>query len=64
MEARGGLPVAKEILRQPISEGFLTLISIRRTDLSLEALILNSPQFHELFTEDELAVCRSRMDIR
>ncbi len=60
VETQGGLAVAKERINQPISEGFMRLVKLQRVDLSLEAVILSSPQFHALFTPAELAICRYR----
>lgn len=61
VEDDGGVAVAKALINQPVSEGFLRLVELGRTDLSLESLILNTPEFQPLFTNVEIAICRDRI---
>jgi len=43
------------------SEGFTKLWERKRLDLTVEAQVLR-PEFEELFTADELDICRRRLD--
>ena len=61
---RGGLATAHYLLAQPnISDGFAELWQRGRLDLTVEALVLKEP-WCSLFTEDELAVARKRLEDR
>lgn len=62
IEKEGGLRVAKRLINQPVSEGFLRLVALKRTDLSVEALITETPRFQHLFTNVEITICRNRLD--
>ncbi|MFG1895649.1 AAA domain-containing protein [Micromonospora zamorensis] len=58
---KGGLASARQLLHSPaVSDGFTALWERGRVDLTTEALALR-PEFHALFTEDELTVARSRV---
>jgi Protein of unknown function DUF262/Protein of unknown function (DUF1524) len=58
----GGLHTAKNILHQPgPTPGFRVLSQQGRPDLTIEALVLN-PNYAPMFTEDELATARERLD--
>ncbi|GIJ56092.1 AAA domain-containing protein [Virgisporangium aurantiacum] len=58
----GGLGTARQLLRAGhVSEGFTALWERDRIDLTVEALVLDS-RYGSLFTEDELAVARDRID--
>jgi 5-methylcytosine-specific restriction protein A len=65
VRSKGGLATARHLLRrQPagtVSKGFQALVAARRTDLSLESLVLEQ-QFAHLFTADERAEARRRLD--
>jgi 5-methylcytosine-specific restriction enzyme A len=65
VRAKGGLATAKRLLRPQSgggnSKGFQALIDARRTDLSLEQLVLNS-EYRRLFTPVEQAEARRRLD--
>ena len=61
VRANGGLVVAKKLLAPgQASSGFDRLIDARRTDLSVEHIVLE-PRFVHLFTEEELKVARDRL---
>lgn len=62
VEEQGGVAVARRLINQPVSEGFLRLVSLNLTDLSVEALIVNTPEFQSLFTKVEIAICRDRLE--
>jgi hypothetical protein len=49
----GGLPTA--------SEGYTRLWEESRLDLSVEAVVVDNPKWHPLFTEDEIARARARL---
>ncbi|MFU8870412.1 AAA domain-containing protein [Micromonospora sp. SL4-19] len=58
----GGLAAARQLLRNPVvSDGFTALWERNRVDLTVEALALQ-PEFHSLFTEEELTVASSRVE--
>jgi hypothetical protein len=58
----GGLATAKYLLHAPqVSEGYTALWERQRLDLTVEAVILNEPRWHPLFTSEELELCRVRL---
>jgi 5-methylcytosine-specific restriction protein A len=62
---KGGLATAKRLLlpirRAGVAPGLQALIDAGRTDLSVEFVALE-PRFRSLFTDDELAEARRRLD--
>jgi len=44
-----------------VSEGYTALWERGRLDLTVEALIHDNPQWHSLFTPEELAICTERL---
>lgn len=59
---RGGLAIAKQLLVPgQVSSGFGRLVAVHRADLSVEYIALSEP-FAALFTADELAEARRRLD--
>jgi hypothetical protein len=44
-----------------VSEGYKALWQRKRLDLTVEAVILNNPRWHPLFTQDDLAICEARL---
>jgi hypothetical protein len=44
-----------------VSEGYTALWERGRLDLTVEALIHDNPQWHPLFTPEELAICTERL---
>lgn len=60
---RGGVAAAKRLLGRgsATSEGFTTLWEARRLTMSVEAFAL-LPWYAPLFTEDELATARQRLE--
>jgi hypothetical protein len=57
-----GVETAKTLLRaEAISEGYTALWERGRLDLTVEALIHDHPEFHPLFTSDELKTARQRL---
>lgn len=59
---RGGLSTAKQLINAPKpSEGYTHLYERGRLDLTVEAMIVENPKWHELFTEEELAKASLRL---
>ena len=58
----GGHEAARMLINaETVSDGYTALWERGRLDLTVEAMVLSAPQFHTLFTENELAICRSRL---
>jgi len=58
----GGLRAAKVLLQAAeLSDGFTELWLRRRLDLTMEALIVENPVWHPLFTQEELQIARKRL---
>ena len=58
----GGIGTAKSLINAPkISDGFAALWERKRLDLTVEAMILKREEFHPMFTEEELAICKKRL---
>ncbi|RIA01519.1 hypothetical protein D1122_02315 [Cereibacter sphaeroides] len=59
---RGGLATAKFLINSSKpSAGYTALYERGRLDLTVEALVIENPVWHELFTEDELNRARHRL---
>ena len=60
--AHRGLETARRLLHSPnISDGYTALWERKRLDLTVEALIHDNKKWHPLFTPEELAICRRRL---
>lgn len=58
----GGLETARMLINtNAVSEGYTALWERGRLDLTVEALVLDHPQYHSLFTPEEMARVRSRL---
>jgi len=59
---RGGLATAKYLInsRKP-SDGYTHLYERGRLDLTVEAMVVESPRWHTLFTNEELEKARLRL---
>ena len=58
----GGLGTAKILINSSnVSEGYTTLWKLRRLDLTVEAQIYDHPEWHPLFSKEELAIIRKRL---
>jgi hypothetical protein len=58
----GGLETARILIHaSTVSEGYAALWERKRLDLTVEAVIIDHPKWHPLFTEEELAKCRQRL---
>lgn len=59
---RKGLGAAQYLIHQPRpSEGYVKLFEYKRLDLTVEAIIYDNPEWHPLFTEEEMAVVKRRL---
>ena len=57
-EHKGRQAIKRLLAMQKPSDGFTKLWEEKKLHLSVEALILENPEFHELFTEAELQKAR------
>src|SRR5258706_16365604 len=58
----GGLETARRLINsQKVSDGYTALWDRGRLDLSVEAVIIENPNWHALFSDDELENCRKRL---
>src|ERR1700676_622798 len=58
-----GLETARILLHAAgVSEGYTALWERGRLDLTVEALILDHPEYHPLFTDEERAIARRRLE--
>ncbi len=59
----GGLNAARTLINSPtVSSGYTALWERGRLDLTVEAMILETPKYQELFTDEELEICRRRLN--
>jgi hypothetical protein len=62
LHERRGLETARILLHSTnVSEGYTALWERGRLDLTVEAVIHDNPNWHSLFTEEELAICERRL---
>jgi hypothetical protein len=62
LKEHGGLGTAKRFLHSPdYVVGFTKLWERKRLDLTVEAVILDEPKWHPLFTAEEIEICRKRL---
>ena len=58
----GGPETARRLINAPtVSDGYTALWEKGRLDLTVEAKVIETPRFHDLFTSDELEICRRRL---
>ena len=58
----GGLETARILIHSSVeSEGYTALWERGRLDLTVEAVITDNAEWHPLFSEEELAICRERL---
>jgi len=58
----GGRETAHILINSPkVSEGYTALWERGRLDLTVEAMILENNQYHELFSKEEIEICRKRL---
>ena len=57
-----GVETARILLNaSAVSEGYTTMWELGRLDLTVEALIHDHCEYHELFSDDEIATARRRL---
>lgn len=62
LKQHGGLDTARRFIHSPdFAPGFTKLWERQRLDLTVEAVIVEEPKWHPLFSAEELEVCRSRL---
>ena len=58
----GGIDAARMLIHaDTVSDGYTALWERGRLDLTVEAMIVESPKFNSLFTDDEMAICSRRL---
>ena len=58
----GGLQAARILINSnDVSSGYIKLWELKRLDLSIEAFIVKSSQFHDLFATKEIEDCKGRL---
>lgn len=59
---KGGVATAKQLINAASpSTGYTKLWELGRLDLTVEAMIVDNAQWHELFSDDELFRAKSRL---
>jgi hypothetical protein len=59
---RGGLETAKYLINSAqLSDGYTHPYERGRLDLTVEALVVDNPKWHELFTPEEIEKARRRL---
>lgn len=63
LNERGGLSTAKYLINsaQP-SDGYTELFQRGRLDLTVEAMVVEEPKWHQLFSDEELEKSRRRLE--
>jgi hypothetical protein len=63
LSERGGLSTAKYLINsENPSDGYTHLFERGRLDLTVEAMVVETPQWHELFTPEELGRAKKRLE--
>ncbi len=63
LDREGGLATAKKLINSTdISSGYSSLWELERLDLTVEALVHDHPEWHPLFTAEEIEKCRERLE--
>ena len=62
LKEHGGIETARRFIHSvDYAPGFTALWERKRLDLTVEAVIVEEPKWHPLFTAEELEICRSRL---
>jgi hypothetical protein len=62
LSEHGGLETARILIhKDKVSDGYTALCLRDRLDITVEAVIQDNPQWHSLFTPQELEVCARRL---
>ncbi|MEK3883652.1 hypothetical protein [Paenibacillus sp. PL2-23] len=59
---KGGLQAAKELIASDSASGFTELYMRGCLHLSVEVLVAYHEEYHELFTDEEIAVAKAKLD--
>lgn len=63
LDKRGGLGTAKSLINAAtVSDGYTHLYERGRLDLTVEALVVENPQWHYLFEPSEIERARKRLE--
>ena len=59
----GGVETARMLIHSDtVSDGYTALWERGRLDLTVEAMISDTPKYHELFSDEELQICAKRLN--
>ena len=62
LEEKGAVQTARQLINTPQpSYGYTRLWELGRLNLTVEAVVHDNPEWHSLFTQDELDSCRKRL---
>lgn len=62
LHENGAVPTARQLINAPQpSDGYTRLWELGRLDLSVEAVVHDNSEWHRLFTDHELALCKKRL---
>ena len=62
LHEKGAVQTARQLINAPQpSSGYTRLWELERLDLSVEAVVHDNAEWHQLFTEHELALCKRRL---
>ena len=62
LHEKGAVQTARQLINAPQpSDGYTRLWELKRLDLSVEAVVHDNAEWHELFTENELRHCKRRL---
>jgi hypothetical protein len=62
LDAHGGINTAHLLINSPtVSEGYTSLYLKGRLDLTVEALIWDNSEYHQLFSKEELRLIEKRL---
>lgn len=58
----GAIATANQLINSStVSEGYTRLFELERLDLTVEAVIYENDKWHQLFTIEELMICKKRL---
>jgi len=62
LSERGGLATARQLINDTtVSQGYTALWERKRLDLTVEAVVNDHPQWHPLFSHEELERAKARL---
>ena len=62
LNEKGAIQTARQLINNSqLSGGYTRLWELKRLDLSVEAVVHDNAEWHELFTQDELQRCEERL---